>query len=453
MRVLLNKYWEYLSASLWFLPSLMAGAAIVLAQLMVEMDRRGANAWLSQMSWIYGGGAEGASAVLQTIAGSMINIAGVVFSLTLVALSLTSSQFGPRLLRNFMRDRSNQLVLGTFLATFLYCLVVLRTVRHEDYGAFTPHLSVTVAVVFALASLWVLIYFIHHVSMSIQADEVISRAGTELQQVMDRLFPERIGQGKSERGEHRDHDWESRALAAFREGGEQQIGTICVPRDGYLQMIDADALISAACAGDMALRLERRPGQYLVEGMPLLSIWPAQRLEQQLADRLLAAFAIGAARTPTQDIEFAVLQLVEVGVRALSPGTNDPFTAIACIDRLSAALHHLARRDMPDACRYDKYGKLRLKAMAADFPSIVDVAFNQLRQYASGNVDVMMRMLEAIATVAPACTREADTRALQRHAEMIAAAASRSLQEENDAQAVAQRYHAVRQALARKRAE
>ena len=178
MRAQLLKYWDRIRSSFWFLPSLMACGAVALALATVALDGSVTDDWLQTLAWVYTGGAEGASAVLETIAGSMITIAGVVFSLTLVALSLASSQFGPRLLRNFMRDTANQVVLGTFVATFLYCLLVLRTIRRADEVAFVPHLSVTLGVLFAIASLGVLIYFIHHVSVSIQADEIIARVGS-----------------------------------------------------------------------------------------------------------------------------------------------------------------------------------------------------------------------------------------------------------------------------------
>ncbi len=149
--------------------------------------------WVDKLGWIYTRGPDGARAVLSTIAGSMITVAGVVFSVTIVALSLASNQFGPRLLRNFMRDRGNQIVLGTFVATYLYCLLVMRTVQGMDGSQFVPHLSVTVAILMAVASLGVLIYFIHHVAVSIQAPELIANVAHELHEAIDRLFPEELG--------------------------------------------------------------------------------------------------------------------------------------------------------------------------------------------------------------------------------------------------------------------
>jgi uncharacterized membrane protein len=169
------KYWDRLQSSFWFVPAMLALGSTALAFSAVALDEQ-ATDLLSNWERLYSGGAKGASAVLQTIAGSMITIAGVVFSMTLVALTPASAQFGPRLLRNFMSDTLNQLVLGTFIATFIYCLLVMRTIRREDEAAFVPHLSVTLGVLLALASMAVLIYFIHHVSVSIQADEVFARA-------------------------------------------------------------------------------------------------------------------------------------------------------------------------------------------------------------------------------------------------------------------------------------
>jgi uncharacterized membrane protein len=320
--------------------------------------------------WLFSGGGEGASAVLGAIAGSMITIAGVVFSLTLLALSLASQQFGPRLLRNFMRDRANQVVLGTFIATFLYCLLVLRTIRRADDAAFVPHLSVTLGVLFAIASLGVLIYFVHHVAVSIQADELVSVVGTELLQSIDRLFPEHIG------GEiHGCRDGDPDLPATFA----REACPVVAREDGYLQLVDSDDLMTVAKEHDLVLQLHYRPGHYIVAGSPLLRAWPAQQLDEGIRNRINGAFILGGERTSTQDIEYVIGQLVEIAVRALSPGVNDPFTAITCVDRLGSALHRLAQREMPSPQRYDDEHKLRVVAPATSFAALLDAAFNQIR--------------------------------------------------------------------------
>jgi uncharacterized membrane protein len=442
MRARLLKYWEYLRASFWFLPSLMAAAAVGMALLAVLLDRTVSDKWLTKASWVYSGGAEGASAVLQTIAGSMITIAGVVFSLTLVALSLASSQFGPRLLRNFMRDTSNQLVLGTFIATFIYCMLVLRTIRRPEEGAFVPHLSVTLGVLFAMASLWVLIYFIHHVSVSIQAEEVIARVGAELDQTMERLFPEQIGEG-GDSPRQQEEAASAQALAALDQPGAE----ILAIGDGYLQIIDQALLMAFARENDAVLRLERRPGHYVVRGTPLLSVWPPQRVNQAVRSRLLEAFVLGNQRTAAQDVEFAILQLVEIATRALSPGVNDPFTAISCVDRIGSALCRLAQRTMPGACRYDDNEQLRVVAEPPTFAALADTAFHQLRQYARSNADVSLRLLETITVIAGFTHRPADRVALSRHADMIAQGAEQAMEQAEDRQALQGRYHAARRAL------
>ena len=451
MRARLFKYWERISSGFWFLPTLMAFAAVTLPFITVAIDRAATDRWLSNLGWAYTGGAEGASAVLQTIAGSMITIAGVVFSLTLVALSLASSQFGPRLLRNFMRDTANQVVLGTFVATFLYCLLVLLHIRHPGDGAFVPSLSVTLGVVFALASLWVLIYYIHHVSVSIQADEIIARVSRELYDGIDHLFPAQLGTG----GPDADADQGVPALTASADSlpacftqFEPDLQAVRSSGDGYLQMIDTESLLNLACTHDVVLRIEHRPGAYVLRDSPLLTVWPAQRCSEALADAVNGVFVLGNQRTSGQDIEFVIEQLVEVAARALSPGVNDPFTAIACVDRLGSALHRLARRSVPSACRRDPEGVLRVWAPATTFAHLVDAAFNQIRQYARSNAAVTLRLLETIAAVAPATRCREQRAALQRQADMLRRGARDGLPEEEDRREAEQRYQTASQRLA-----
>ena len=252
LRTLLLHYWDRLRSSFWFVPASMACLAVALALSAVELDGSVNDEWLQQLSWSYSGGAEGASLLLNTVAGSMIAIAGTVFSMTLVALSLASSQLGPRMLRNFMRDTTNQVVLGTFVATFLYCLLVLRTIRRGEEVDFVPHLSVTIGMLLAIISVGVLIYFIHHISVSIQADQVVARVGRELDDAIDRLYPGDIGKPASKVMASGEADLPEAFVRNAKPVGSTE--------DGYLQLIDADTLINLACKEDLLLRLERRPG-------------------------------------------------------------------------------------------------------------------------------------------------------------------------------------------------
>lgn len=433
MKALLLKYWDRVRSSFWFVPSAMALAAIALAFATVAVDELMAEKSLRMPSWIYTGGADGASLLLSTIAGSMINIAGVVFSMTLISLSLASSQLGPRSLRNFMRDATNQLVIGTFVSTFVYCLLVLRTIRRADETLFVPYLAVSVGVLLAVASLAVLIYFIHHVAVSIQADHVIARVSEELIEGVEDLFPEPMGESETQRGsETLDSGWP----AAF----DREARPIAATEDGYLKVVDPEALMKLAVQEKLLFHLPSRPGDYVVKSRPLAMAWPGERVTDELVSQVRDAFVLGAQRTASQDIEFSVNQLVEIAGRALSPGVNDPFTAITCVDRLGSALCRLAQRQIPSRYRFDEHGVLRMIARAPTFPDIVDASFNQIRQHARSNAAVTIRLLETIAVIAQVVRRPLDRAALQRHVAMIVRGARDGLPEAEDRKAVAQRY-------------
>ena len=436
MKTLIFRYWDRIRSSLWFIPTVMAITAVLLAYLSVALDRPVANWLLHTWGWTFTGGADGASSVLGIIAGSMITIAGVVFSMTLVALSLATTQLGPRLLRNFLCDTTTQVVLGTFVATFLYCLLVLLNIRRAEEVAFVPHVSITLGVFFAVASVGVLIYFIHHVSVSMQANEIVARVSRELIAGIDRLFPEHIGR-EAPRIPTAPPD------ADFLDAFDREARPIPASEDGYLQFIDTDGLLELAIQKDVVIRLERVPGHYVVAGCPLMLVWPGERATDLPTDQVNSVFALGNQRNSAQDIEFAVTQLVEIALRALSPGVNDPFTAITCVDHLASALSRLATRDMPSTYRYDSKDHLRVIAPGATFPEVTDVAFNQIRQTARSSAAVTIRLLETIAVVVRFAHRSGDRAALLRHAEMIARGARDGLSEGEDRQVVVDRYQSV----------
>lgn len=434
MRVMLLKYWDHLRGSFWFLPMIMAIGAVALAYTTVALDGMATARWVKAQSWAYSGSAEGATAMLVTIASSMITIAGVVFSMTLVALSLASSQLGPRLLRGFMTDKATQVVLGTFVATFLYSLFVLRSIRRFDEGLFVPHLSVAFGVLLAVTSLGVFVYYIHHVAVSIQADSVVARVGAELTEQIERHFPKAISQ-------------DLQGPAVLPQAFAQDSTPIAAAEDGYIQLIDSNALLALAVKENLVILLERRPGHFVIQGSPLALAWPSKRVHDHIQAQINAAFVVGSQRTPVQDVEFAVNQLVEIAVRALSPGVNDPFTAVACVDRLGAALSRLAQREMTSPCRYDAENKLRIVASTTTFADIADSAFDQVRQYARSCAAVTIRLLEVIAAVADFTHRPEDRAALRRHAEMIARGSLEGLPEQEDRQAVETRFLATIQSL------
>lgn len=436
MRARIFKYWDRIRASFWFVPAVMAAGAVGLAFMSITLDESVKDWSTLGVDWIFSGDAEGAATILGTVAGSMITITGVVFSMTLVALSLTSSQLGPRLLHNFMSDTATQMVLGTFVSTFLYCLLILRTIRRAEEASFIPHLSVSLAVLFAVVSVAVLIYFIHHVSVSIQANQIMARVGSELNEGIERLFPARIGSGGPRISP-------KQPSAHFLDAFDQTARPVCSAEDGYLQFIDGDGLIELAEKEDVVIRLVRPPGHYMVAGCPLAMVWPENRLSDTLKERIHTAFALGNQRTPGQDIEFSVNQLVEIAVRALSPGVNDPFTAVSCVDHLGSALCRLAQREWPSQYRHDEQDQLRLIAPVVTFAEITDAAFNQIRQYGRSSAAVTIRMLETISVIAEFAHRPEERAALLRHAEMIARGAREGLPEAEDRGAVETAYQAA----------
>lgn len=426
-------------SSFWFIPVVMSCLAMTLAYITIAFNDPITEFLENSLGWTFSGGAEGASAVLKTIAGSMITIAGVVFSITLVALSLVTSQLGPRLLRNFMRDTLTQVVLGTFVATFLYCLVVLRTVRRSespgDIVLFVPHLSVSLGFLFAVLSVGVLIYFIHHVSVSIQANKVVARVGADLLKTIDDLYPRKPARDTLKT--------EELPSANFLDMFSRESRSVPATNNGYIQFIEKDDLMEWAVKEDAVIRLEQQPGQYVIAGRPLVRIWPKDKITDQLPKQINRAFALDDERTPSQDIEFAFLELVEIALRALSPSLNDSFTAIACINQLGSALCRMAQRDIPSPYLLDDQKQLRVIAPTKGFSDITDAAFNQIRRNVRSNAQVTIHLLETTATVAYFAHRPEDRATLLRHAEMLVRGAREGLPEELDLWVVEDRYQAV----------
>jgi uncharacterized membrane protein len=403
----LRALWDSIRSTYWAVPSVMAVAAAVLAFGAVGLDRTLGDQ-VAVGSWMYSGSADGARTLLSTIAASMITVAGTAFSITIVVLTLASQQFGPRLLRGFLGDLGNQVVLGTFVSTFIYCLLVLRAVRGEETAAFVPHAAVTGGVALAVLSLGVLIYFIHHVSTSIQASRIIAAVSSDLDATMVRLFPAKIGEGAA---------MDAPATLPEFDGGTP----ITAAAAGYVQAVDGDVIVGAAASQDVVLRLEARPGSFVRRGSTLARVCRSRTIDEATAARVRGAFIIGVERTPTQDIGFHIGQLVEVAVRALSPGVNDPATACACLDRLGQALSQFAQRDLPSPWRLDDRGALRAIATPVTFADACAMAFHEIRRYGQTSVSVTARALEVIAEIAPCATRAEDRQALTEHAGLIAA--------------------------------
>lgn len=432
MRARITYTADRLRNSYWFTPGLMTIGAVLLSAATLAIDEhRDPEETPFLHSLVYSGGPDGAREVLSVIAGSMITVAGVVFSITIVALTLASSQFGPRLLANFMRDRGNQIVLGTFISAFLYSLLVLRIIRSGDVNT-VPHLSVTVALLLAIAGLVVLIYFIHHVSMMIQAPNLIASIRSDLHHGIGHLFPD-----PNEAG----HDLTDRAAPQLPAGFEDDALPVPARGSGYIDVIDLDGLVDIAREHGLVVRLERRPGQYVVRGTPIARAWPATRLDETVTGHIAEAVLTGSQRTPVQDIEFPIEQMVEIAVRALSPSINDPITANTCLDQLSAELCELAGRELPATHLTDGAGQVRvLIGDPLTFERVIGGAFDQIRQCASMHATVYLHMLDSLTRIA-GCVRSPDRLdALLRHGNLVIERAREAVAQGSDRAVIEDRY-------------
>ena len=426
MRSRLLQLWESVRSSFWFVPSLMAFGAIGLSFATVGIDAGPVGESLANsVGWLWSGGAEGARSLLSTVASSMITVTGTVFSITIAALTLASSQFGPRLLRNFTRDTGNRVVLGTFVGTFLYCLLVLRTVRDQDEGGFVPYLSVTCGVLLATASVGVLIYFIHHIASSIQAETVAAAVAAELKSDISRLGPPAPpGPGDSE--------IQSPVLLPDRPAYQlRALGS------GYVQNLDRDDLFHTAEDRDLTIQLLRQPGDFASQGEVLLRVWASQGdLSDDDAGRLLGCVSLGPERTPTQDVRYGVRQLTEIAARALSPGINDPFTAMGCADWLADALAELARRGVPSGVRRGADDAVRLMEQPIGFAEIARLSFEPFRIYGADSLIVVIHILHLLARLAGQLESRPLVLSLLREAEEISATARLTSRTEADARSL-----------------
>ena len=393
--------WDTLRGTYWFIPMLMAFAAAAAAAGFVELDERLLELDIERLGWFERSGPAGARAVLSVIAGSMITVTGVVFSITIVALTLASSQFGPRLLRNFLRDRGNQLVLGTFVATFLYSLLVLRAVDSES----VPYVATGVAVGLAIASLFVLIYFVHHAASSIQASAVINAVANEIDEEFEDLFPSRLGEAPEEE------------VAVPGDGELMGDGRdVHASRSGYVRVVGSDGLIGTAREHDFRVRLVRRPGDFVAEGDVLARVSPADRCDDAAAEIVCQSFVIGSERSGVQDLTFLTGQLTEMAVRALSPGVNDPGTAIACVHRLAGVIGRLSERALPSAVRCDEDGTPRVVADPITFDQLVGACIDPIRRYGAGSASVIAVTIDGLARAMTRCGDAKRREVLREHA-------------------------------------
>jgi uncharacterized membrane protein len=434
----LKQLWSNLRSSFWFMPSLIVVANIAFAAGLIETDSIGSDRWLAQWPRLFGAGADGARQMLSTLAGSMMSVMGITFSMTLVALALASSQYTSRILRTFMGSRVTQVTLGIFAGIFAYCLVVLRTIRGGGgVDEFVPGLAVFFAFVQSLGGIGVLVFFIHHIASSIQASSIIASIAQDTIVSIERLFPERLGHGPDE-----DEDPEQLLTSAE----EKSWYPVPAAVNGYIQSVDNDALLRLARDRKTVVRMERGIGTFVVQNTALASLALDDPPDLETIEDLNAAYNVGRHRTVEQDPAFGIRQIVDMALKALSPGVNDTSTAVICIDYLTAILAQLAPRKFPASLRYEG-DRLSVITIAPTFEGLLAEAFDQIRGSAIGNVGIMARMLSAIEILASLTASPRRRRALHEQVLWIAEIAGRTTESAHERERLARRLLEVREIL------
>lgn len=382
--------WRRVRDGFWFVPGAVVAAHIGLALLLVRIDRGAGDGGLGVG---FAGDAEAARGILSTIAGSLITVAGLAFSLTIVVLVLVSSQFSPRSLPEFLGDRVNQVTAGAFIGIFAYCLVVLRTLRADDGGApgFVPSLSVTVAIGFALVALALLLLFIHHMGVSIQASHLVARITRRTRVSFERLDLEPYGAAEA--------DGRDAVVRRWRATGPP--GPVAGARPGYVDAIDRAGIAACLAGPDVRIDIAVCPGDFVTQATVLVSVWPAGLLDARRCDAVRRCIAVQNERDLRDDAMYGVRQLADIAVKALSPGINDPTTATTCVGSLTALLEYLATRAVPSDVHRLSDGST-LVAATRPFAEYIDTAFAEIGRYARDNARVVVALLEALEAIAVA---------------------------------------------------
>ena len=428
---------EALRTNLWLVPTVLIALAVALFAGTYALDRAAYDEAWHLPSFVISGSADAARQILTTIAAAVITVVTLVFSITIVTLTLASTQFGPRMLRNFIRDRVTQLTLGGFVATFVYAILALVSIGPSSHGEFVPHISITVTMALVVLDVALLVVFIDHIARSIQLPRVIGSIAADLGGALE---AEAAGQDPA--GAKAGPSLGEMVVRLDEEGA-----SVRAPHSGYLQYVSISTLISIAASRHAVIRLLHRPGHFLVEGEPLAEVWPPDAAAR-VAGALGGAHATGSSRTLAQDPSFAVDQLVEIAIRALSPAVNDTFTALACIDWLGDGLAKVADRPRPVSVHRDPAGHVRVITVTVSFRRLVERAHEKIRQASGGMPAVMIRQLDSLSKVM-ARTRTADQRGLLLgEADKILRVCEETVPEPTDRAAVRRRYDAVADAYA-----
>lgn len=430
MTATLKRLLVEIRSSFWFFPGTLILAALVFAWASVEIDLGiGYEIDREAKSWNIFIGPDGARSLLNTIAGSMITVASLVFSMTLIALTMAASNLGPRIIHHFMRDRVTQISLGVFLATFVYAITSLLTVREGGGRDFVPYVALITSVVLSILSFGWLIFFVNRVAHQLQADNVVAFVAADLEDAIASVL--------ESGGRDPDPDDED---SEPPDAGSAKAVPLPAPATGYIQTIDVDSIVETAAAFDGKVQISRRAGSFVVADEHIGLIIPSDAVDEEEVEAIQWALGIGRQRTIGQDLEFAILQMVDVAIRALSPGINDQNTAVTTVDRLTGALATALKTGLPRHVILDDGGQPRLWLEPLSYRRLICASFDQIRQSARGNVTVSDRLLRGLTTLARFTRTDAQRNALQDQADSIVEGAREIVPDRRDLELIEQRH-------------
>ena len=433
-RVTARYTWDRLRVSFWFVPLVMSLGAVLLAWFLYEVDALIPNEALQTSRLVLSGGPAEQRTMLIGMASTILATAGVVFSLLTLPLSTVAAQYGSRLLRVFLGDRTTQIVLGMFVSTFVYCLAAALSILPVEVQPEGPQVTTTMGLVLMLATFASLILLVQHISTMLQAPNIAAAAGAELLDAVSVESPEYVTS---------EADPSQTVQGSLDNLTETEGYPVRLSETGYIQYIDPEYILTLAREKDFVILLLHKPGQFIRRGTVVAMVRPASRVDERLDQQIRRAFQLGNQRTPTQDIEYAVNQLVEVAVRAMSPAINDPFTAMTCLDHIGDGLAQFNRQGEISPNFYDRDGKLRLVFEPVTFTELVNTAFNMLRHASCDNASVLLHMLDTIEAICQKTQSPETCEELLRHISLIQAESQAGALVEEDRQAIRLRCEAL----------
>ncbi|MBB6182723.1 DUF2254 domain-containing protein [Oleiagrimonas soli] len=428
---------DALRTSLWFVPMLIVLASVVMAYALLAADAALPSGWWKHYGeWVNAVmdvRIRGATAMLQMIGTSIITIAGVVFSITIAAFTLAAGQYTSRVLRNFIGDRGNQTVLGSFLGIFIYCMLVLRSLSSASDAAHAPALALLMALVLAFFAIGILIYFIHHIAISLQATNVVAAIARDALPSIDHHFPERFAPPEQDNVDLQRPQGKHRSALRAR-------------RSGYLTGVAFGTLAEHAEACDGLVQVHRNAGEFVAEGEMLAELVSPERIEEARIESMRDAWSFGDQRTLANDPGYGLRQLVDVALKALSPGVNETTTGVMCVNWIGVMLLRMAERRLPAQLRV-RDGCIRVITRAPQLGDFIALGFDQIRQNAVGNVAVLRRLLEVLLALSASEGAHKARKPILQQAEAIEMLIRESIPWERDARPLQDLLTALRERL------